>query len=106
MYDNAVPVYEMKNKLSFYLHKVDAGERIYISVRGKPTYIIQTIDDFEEATAAKPKEKSFLVIARELRQKHGLTDNDFDIDITEYFDSLRDRNYIGRPGSENIFDGV
>lgn len=104
MIDNTVPVYEMKNKLSFYLHKIDNGERVYISVRGKPTYIIQTIEDYEAATATAPKEKSILEITSQMRKKYGLTDEDFQEDITDYFDSLRDRTYFGPSSSEHMFE--
>lgn len=106
MYENAVPVYEMKNKLSYYLHKAESEGPVYISNRGKPAFILQTIEDYEEKLKMAPKEKTPFEVAEEMRKKFGITEDDFEDDITDYFDSLRDHNYMGPEKSENIFEGV
>ena len=106
MYENAVPVFEMKNKLSFYLHKAETEGPVYISNRGKPAFILQTIEDYEEKVKSAPKEKTPFEVAAEMRKKFGLTDEDFDEDITDYFDSLRDHDYKGPSEAKNIFEEV
>lgn len=88
MYENAVPVYEMKNKLSFFLHKVDNGEQVCISVRGKPAYQILTIDEVEKLKANAPKEKTIFEAAAELRKKYGIEDDD-PFDFSEHLEKLR-----------------
>jgi len=105
MYENAIPVFEMKNKLSFFLHKAEEGP-IFISNRGKPAFVLQTIEDYEKQVNNAPKEKSLFEIAADLRKKHGLIESDFSDDITDYFDSLRDHNYYGRSNSNHLFDEV
>lgn len=88
MYENAVPVYEMKNKLSFFLHKVDDGEDVFISVRGEPSYQILTIDDVEQLKATAPKEKTPYEVACELRKELGIED-DNDFDLNDFIESIK-----------------
>lgn len=102
MYENAVPVFEMKNKLSFFLHKAESEGPVFISNRGKPAFVLQTIEDYEKTDR---KEKSVIEILAELRKKHDLSDEDFaDEDLTDYFDSLRDHSYKGPSNPEHLFD--
>ena len=58
----------------------------------------------KEEQKTKSSKKSIVERIHERRKKYGLEDDDFD--YTEYFDSLRDRNYFGRPGAEHIFDDI
>lgn len=106
MYENAVPVFEMKNKLSFFLRKAESEGPVFISNRGKPAFVLQTIGDYEKQKASAPKEKTIFEAAAELRKKYGIEDDDFSEDLTDYFDSLRNHDYSGPSDSEHIFDGV
>ncbi|MCQ2575206.1 MAG: type II toxin-antitoxin system prevent-host-death family antitoxin [Treponema sp.] len=87
MYDNTVPVYEMKNKLSYYLHKVDEGEQVCISVRGKPAYVIQTVEEVEKQKAGIKQKKSLIEKMAELRKQYGLENDDFD--FSEHLAEIR-----------------
>lgn len=106
MYENAVPVYEMKNKLSFYLHKAQEEGPVFISNHGKPAFIIQTIQDYEEQNNSKPKEKSPFEVAAELRKKYGLTNEDFAEDLTCFFDSLREKDTLDPRNTEKLFKEI
>lgn len=87
MYENAVPVFEMKNKLSFYLHKVDEGP-VFISNRGKAAYVIQTIEDYEKQIKDAPKEKTPYEVACEIRNEIGLKD-DHNFDLNDFIESIK-----------------
>lgn len=99
---NSVPVYEMKNKLSQYLHMVVEEGPVGISVHGKPSFVIQTIEEFDEKRVPK---QSFYSKSQEIKMLYTLNEDD-DFDYTAYFDSIRDRNYFDRPDADHIFDGV
>lgn len=91
MYENAVPVFEMKNKLSFYLHKAETEGPVYISNRGKPAFILQTIEDYEEKVKSAPKEKTPFEVAAEMRKEIGLTDEEYgDFDLADFIESKKE----------------
>ena len=99
---NAVPIYEAKNKLPFFIHKAETEGPIPITRHNKEVAFIISKEDFEAMAASK--QKSIIDRIRERHIKYGLIDDDFD--YTEYFDSLRERDYFGRPESEHLFDEV
>ena len=99
---NAVPIYEAKNRLPYYIHQAEENAPVRISRHNEVVAYIVSKEDFENAIA--PKKKSFVEAVAECRVAYGLEDDDFD--ITEYFDSLRERNCFGRSDSEHLFDEV
>ena len=101
---NAIPVFEAKNRLPFYIHKAETEGIIPISRHNNVVAYIISKDDFDELNTPYTPKKSLVQKLQENRKKYGLEDDDFD--YTEYFDSLRDRNYFGRPGAEHIFDDI
>lgn len=88
MYEDAVPVYEMKNKLSFYLHKAEEEGPVFISNRGKPAFVLQTIEDYEKQNNSGPKEKNPEEIAAELRKKHEIEDTK-NFDLNNLIESIK-----------------
>ena len=101
---NAVPVFEAKNKLPFFIHLAETDGPVPITRHNQEVAYIISKADYEEILKSRKTEKSIVQKLQENRKKYGLEDDDFD--YTEYFDSLRDRNYFGRPDSEHIFDEV
>ena len=101
---NPIPVFEAKNKLPFFIHLAETDGPVPISRHNQEVaYIISKADYEEMMIDSKPK-KSIVEKMQERRKKYNLEDDDFD--YTNYFDSLRDKSYFGRPGSEHIFDNV
>lgn len=100
---NAVPIFEAKNRLPFFIHKAENEGPVAISRRNKVVAYLISKEDFDSMQAQKPK--SIVDRIHDSRVEFGLDDDD-DFDYTGYFDSIRDRNYFGRPDSEHIFDGV
>jgi len=101
---NTVPVYEAKNKLPLFIHQAEQGNPLAITRHNNVVAYLISKEDFEAFTGGGKKEKSLVEKLQEKRKEYDLEDDDFD--YTEYFDSLRDRNYFGRPGAEHIFDEV
>lgn len=101
---NTVPVYEAKNKLPLFIHQAEQGNPTAITRHNNVVAYLISKEDFEAFTSGGKKEKSLVEKLQEKRKEYDLEDDDFD--YTEYFDSLRDRNYFGRPGAEHIFDEV
>lgn len=58
-----VAVRELKNKLSEYLRKVKAGERVVVTERGKPVAVI--------STAGKPVDEGIEAMVRERAARWG-----------------------------------
>lgn len=100
---NSVPVYEMKNKLSQYLHMVVEEGPVGISVHGKPSFVIQTIEEFDEKSS--PKESVADCIQKKMRAifLDDSDDND-DFDFSVYLDSLRANTYYRPRDLDHLFD--
>ena len=101
---SAVPVFEAKNRLPFFIHQAETEGPVPITRHNQEVAYIISKSDYEQLKSACTPRKSLVERLHDNRREFGLEDDDFD--YTEYFDSLRDRNYFGRPGSEHIFDDV
>ena len=101
---NTVPVYEAKNKLPLFIHQAEQGNPLAITRHNSIVAYLISKEDFEDLTKGGKNEKSLAERMQERRKEYGLEDDDFD--YTEYFDSLRERGYYGRPEGEHVFDGV
>ena len=102
MPSGAIPIHEAKNRLPFYIHTAEKNGPVRISRHNEVVAYIVSKEDFEKSVA--PKEKSLGEKSQESRIAYGLEDDDFD--LTEYFDSIRERNCYGREDSSHIFDEV
>ena len=102
---NPVPVFEAKNRLPFYIHLAETDGLVPIARRNDVVAYIISSDEFEAMQSKGEKKKSLVERIHDSRADFGLTDDD-DFDYTEYFDSLRLRNYFGRPEGDHVFDEV
>ena len=99
---NAIPIFEAKNKLPFYMHQAENGSPVKIMRHNKVVAYLVSKEDFEKVSA--PKEKSIVEKIQESRKEYGLENDDFD--YTSYFDGVRETSCYGRDDSEHIFDEV
>ena len=99
---NAIPIFEAKNKLPFYIHQAEENGPVRISRHNDVVAYIVSKEDFEKVSA--PKEKSIVEKIQESRKEYGLENDDFD--YTSYFDGVRETSCYGRDDSEHIFDEV
>lgn len=96
----AVPIFEAKNKLPYFIHQAEENGPVRISRHNEVVAYIVSKEDFEKSLA--PKEKSLVERIQESRIAYGLEDDDFD--LTEYYDSIRERGYYGKSDSEHLFE--
>ncbi len=96
----AVPIFEAKNKLPYFIHQAEENGPVRISRHNEVVAYIVSKVDFEKSVA--PKEKSLVERIQESRIAYGLEDDDFD--LTEYYDSIRERGYYGKSDSEHLFE--
>lgn len=99
---NPVPVFEVKNKLPYFIHKAEDEGPVPITRNGKEVAYIISKSDLDEMKAEQPKKKSLVERLRDNWKKAGLDNDDFD--FTAYLNSLRDHNYYGPAESEHLFD--
>lgn len=103
---NAVPVFEAKNRLPFFIRKAETEGPVPISRRNTEVAYIVSKEDFEAMN--KNKKKSIVDRLQERRKEYGLEDDDFD--FSEHLERIRQEEgyyeYYGRPESEHIFDEV
>ena len=104
MYDKAIPIFEVKNRLSYFLHKAKEEGSVFISNRGKPEFVLQTIEEYEQQIQAKPKEKSLIERIHESRKTFSLENDDFD--FTSYYDNIKEKIPMTRDSEEHLFDEV
>ena len=102
MVTNAVPIFEAKNRLPFYIHQAEEHSPVPISRHNTVVAYIISKEDFEKQTA--PKEKSVVEKIRESRIAYGLEDDDFD--ISAYYENIKERGYYGKSDSEHLFEGA
>ena len=96
----AVPIYEAKNRLPYYIHQAEENAPVRISRHNEVVAYIVSKEDFESAFA-RPKGKSLVERSQEIRKEYGLEDDDFD--ITAYYESIKEHGYYGKDSS-HLFD--
>lgn len=97
---NAIPVYEAKNRLSYYLHLTDEQGPVFITNHGKISYVIQNLKDYQNANRELTK-KFFSERIQNSRVNYGLENDDFN--YSEYYESIREEHPMIRDFEENMF---
>lgn len=97
---NAVPMYEAKNKLPFFMHQAEESGPVFITRRNKTVGVILSFDEYNQMLT-RTRKGTILDRAAEFRKKvDGTLTNE---DIDRIFD-VRDNT----PDSyeSHVFDGV
>ncbi|MCQ2242186.1 type II toxin-antitoxin system Phd/YefM family antitoxin [Treponema sp.] len=97
---NAIPVFEAKNRLSYYLHLTDEQGPIFITNHGKPAYVIQSLEDYQKVNKELIK-KSYSARIQNSRADYGLENDDFN--YSKYYESIREEHPMVRDFEENMF---
>lgn len=97
---NAIPIFEAKNKLPFFIHQAEESGPVFISRRDKSVAVIISIDDFNRLSARR--KPTILEKAEAFRKRVAGTLPDAEID--KIFSSARDDS-VDTYGS-HVFDGV
>ncbi|MBQ0038810.1 MAG: type II toxin-antitoxin system Phd/YefM family antitoxin [Treponema sp.] len=104
---NPVPIYEAKNKLTFFIHQAEQSGPVMLTRHGKEVAVIVSIDKFNELQRkAKDgkKAKSIVERAYEFRENYGNLYTNEDID--NIFGNTRDNSTIGFLDETKIWDDV
>ena len=99
---NAVPMYEAKNKLPFFMHQAETLGPVFISRRNKTVGVILSIDEYNKLISARPK-RTILEAAAEFRKK--VDGNLTDEEIDRIF-NVRDESIEGTSWENDIYKGV
>lgn len=73
----AVPIFDVKNRLPYFIHLVESGETVQITRHGKP--VARLISEEEVIQEQKTEGQIFMEKVMEWREKHSdclLTEND------------------------------
>ncbi|MBR5965586.1 MAG: type II toxin-antitoxin system Phd/YefM family antitoxin [Treponema sp.] len=97
---NAVPIFEAKNKLPFFIHQAEESGPVFISRRDQTVAVIVSMDDFNRMS--KKRKPTIVERAQALRKQYDATLTDEEID--RIFSEARD-NSVDTYDS-NVFDGV
>lgn len=84
---DAYPIFIIKNKLPYFVHKAETDGPVAISRREKEVAFIISKDDYEKLSDTAPKKEFIFEAAARLRKSFGLEKDDFD--YTEYFEKIR-----------------
>lgn len=98
---NTVPIFEAKNKLTFFIHQAENDGPVFISRRNKNAAVLMSFDEYE-SLVQQSKKTTFLEkldAFKKCRPKE-LTDEE----IFEVFDSVRDTTIDTY--QTNVFEGV
>ena len=98
---NAVPIYEAKNKLPFFIHKAESEGPVPITRHNKEVAFIISKEDYESMVL--PKSKSVVDRIREQLVENGFFDDGFD--FSAHLEANKE-HYYGRPEDDHIFDEV
>ena len=106
---DAVPVFEAKNKLPFYIHKAESEGPVFLSRRNKQVVVMLSVADYNQLLAqAKDnrKQMSFLDRVKDFHERN--KDLYSDAEIDEIFDKIeRKRSEISFCRDvENVWDGI
>ncbi|MCR5724177.1 MAG: type II toxin-antitoxin system Phd/YefM family antitoxin [Treponema sp.] len=97
---NAIPIFEVKNKLPLFMHQAETSGPVFISRRNKTVGVLLSVTEYQQLVSAKPK-IPFLDKAAEFRKKTaGLFSND-DIDLIFNPDDTESDTY-----ESDVFEGV
>ena len=76
---NAIPIFEAKNKLPFFIHKAENREPVFISRHNKNVPVLISFEQYNEFISQKPK-LTFLekIAQRQKEMNPTLTDEEID----------------------------
>lgn len=103
----AIPIYEAKNKLTFYIHQAEKEGPVKLSRHNKDVAVIVSNDDYGKLLAlanSTAKRKSFLERAQDFRERNADFYSDSEID--GIFGNLKDNSGEAFINENSLFDGV
>lgn len=108
---DAIPIFEAKNKLPFYVHLAETEGPVRLSRRNKEVAVIISASEYENMVLQLNnfmKERSFVekISAFRKRNESFYKNDNFDAQIQEIFSNLRPSDSNGFREEKNIWDDV
>lgn len=91
MSDLAVPIYEAKNRLPFFIHKAETEGPVFISRRNEVVAVIQSKEDYD--SSKQEYQSDFMKSVMKLREKYKDVLSD---DFSEMLEKVR-HDFNNRP---------
>lgn len=100
---NAIPIYDAKNRLPYFIHKAETSGPVLISRHNQNVALIISVSEYE-SLVKKANENSFIERARKFRERNkGFFTNE---EIDSIFDSAKDKSINGTSHENEVFSGV
>jgi len=108
---DAVPVFEAKNRLPFYIHKAEEEGPVILSRRNEDVAVIISIEEYKAFLEDRRKARKDLNIverAKLFRERHKdlYEGDDFDKTIDQIFNHLRDGQPSSYDKEKHVWDEV
>lgn len=106
---DAVPIFEAKNKLPFFIHKAESNGPVILSRRNSEVAVLISIADYtallEQAKASR-KNTSFLERVQNFKERNKDLYSESEID--DFFEAIENRNRddLNYKNSAHLFDGI
>lgn len=100
---NAIPIYDAKNRLPYFIHEAETSGPVLISRHNQNVAILISVSEYE-SLIKKANENSFIERARKFRERNkGFFTNE---EIDSIFDSAKDKSINGTSHENEVFSGV
>lgn len=102
----AIPVFEAKNKLPFYIHKAEAEGPVFLSRRNKEVAVVISVDDYNKLLNQASKNRSHMSFLDRVKDFHERNKDLYsDSEVEQLFNNARckDTNAFFE---ENVWDGI
>lgn len=104
---DAIPIFEAKNKLPYFIHKAELEGPVYISRRNADVAVLLSIGDYNDLLRQVRNRKSeltFLERVEEFRNRNKGLYSDREID--EIFEGVRSPYVSGFSGEDGLWNGM
>lgn len=105
----AVPVFEAKNKLPFYIHKAESEGPVFLSRRNKEVVVMLSVTEYNRLLVQAKENRKQMSILDRVKDFHERNKDLYsDAEIDEIFNSIeKKRSEISYYRDvENVWDGI
>ena len=100
---NAIPIYDAKNRLPYFIHEAETSGPVLISRHNQNVAILISVSEYE-SLVKKANENSFIERARKFRERNKSFFTNEEID--SIFESAKDKSINGTSHENEVFSGV
>lgn len=102
----AVPVFEAKNKLPFYIHKAEEEGPVFLSRRNKEVAVVISVEDYNKLLSEANKNRSHMSFLDRVKDFHERNKNLYsDFEVEQLFNNARCKDTKAF-FEDNVWDGI